>query len=372
MHADAIKEVMEFLKKDACKPNVVVMPDFFLDRLIHIESSLKNFLAEAEAVVKRKGGSIDNISQMDFRGGNAANTASALARLGARVTPIICTSKLGTQMLKLHFKRLNIDLSHIKICKKPSITTALEFNTENGKANVMLRDLGSLADFSPELLDERDFDALREADYVCVFNWAGTRRFGTELAEKTFRYVKKSGRGKTYYDTADPTPNNENISQLVKRVLQSKDLDILSVNENEAICYAKQVAGKFIESMQKGLAIEELAKESAKILASKISARLDLHTTHFSATFTNKKLVVVPAFKVRVLRATGAGDAWNAGNILGHASNLSDEARLMLANAVATYYISSADGRHPTRKQLLKFCERFSKNLKLWLYCITI
>jgi len=361
MHADAIKEVTEFLKKDACKPNVVVMPDFFLDRLIHIESNLKEFSEEAEAVVKRKGGSIDNISQTDFRGGNAANTASALALLGARVTPIICTSKFGKQMLKLHFKRLNVDLSHIKICKKPSITTALEFNTESGKANVMLRDLGSLSDFSLELLDESDFEAIREADYVCVFNWAGTRRFGTELAEKIFRYVKKSGRGKTYYDTADPTPNKEKIPKLVKKVLQSRDLDILSVNENEAICYAKHIATNFRGNVQKGLAIEELAKESAKILAAKISARLDLHTTLFSATFTKKKLVVVPAFKVRVLRATGAGDAWNAGNILGYASNLSDEARLMLSNAVAAYYISSADGRHPTRKQLLKFCENFLK-----------
>lgn len=361
MYVDAIKEVMESLKKHACKPNVVVMPDFFLDRLIHIESNLKKFSAEAEAVVKRKGGSIDNITQADFRGGNAANTASALARLGARVTPIICTSKLGAQMLKLHFKRLNVDLSHIKICEKPSITTALEFNTEGGKANVMLRDLGSLADFSPELLNEEDFEAIREADYVCVFNWAGTRRFGTELAEKTFRYVKKSGRGRTYYDTADPTPNREKIPRLVKKVLQSRDLDILSVNENEAICYAKQIAANFRENMQKGLAIEELAKESAKILASKISARLDLHTTLFSATFTKKKLVAVPSFKVKVLRATGAGDAWNAGNIFGYASNLSDEARLMLANAVAAYYISSADGRHPTRRQLLKFCENFLK-----------
>lgn len=169
--------------------------------------------------------------------------------------------------------------------------------------------------------------------------------------------MKDRGKGKTYYDTADPTPNRGKIPQLVERVLQSADLDILSVNENEAICYAEQIVHNFRRSGQKNLAIEELARESAKILASKIPARVDLHTTLFSATFRHKEIVAVPAFKVKVLRATGAGDAWNAGNILGYASNLSDEARLMLANAVAAFYISSADGRHPTRKQLLKFCQ---------------
>ncbi|MEM3577948.1 MAG: carbohydrate kinase family protein [Candidatus Bathyarchaeia archaeon] len=363
MRAEAIEEVVECLKKDFNGLNVVVMPDFFLDRLIYLEQDLKEFSIEVEAVMKRKGGSIDNIGQAEFRGGNAANTASALASLGARVTPIICTSKLGAFLLKFHFKRLNVDLSHIKICEKPSMTTALEFKTERGKANIMIRDLGSLADFSPQQLDEEDFNAIKEADYVCVFNWAGTRRFGTELAEKIFRYVKKRGKGKTYYDTADPTPNREKIPQLVKRVLQSRDLDILSVNENEAICYAEQVASELVKSAKRRLAIEELARKSAKILASKISAKVNLHTTLFSATFANKEMVAVPAFKVKVLRATGAGDAWNAGNILGYASNLSDEARLTLANAVAAYYISNVDGRHPTRKQLLRFCEKFKKSV---------
>jgi sugar/nucleoside kinase (ribokinase family) len=335
------------------------MPDFFLDRLICLDYDLKTFSRKVDDVIERKGGSIDNIGQMEFRGGNAANTASALASLGVSVTPIICTDKLGARLLKFHFERLNVDLSHVKTCEKPSITTALEFKTEGGKTNVMLRDVGSLADFGPELLDKEDFETLEEADYVCVFNWAGTRRFGTELAEEVFRHVKKIGRGKTYYDTADPTPNKKEIPKLVNRVLQGRDLDILSVNENEAKCYAKQLTGK-PKRMRKGLKVEELAKDSAKILASKISARVDLHATCFSATFTKKKFVVVPTFKVPVLRATGAGDAWNAGNILGDAFKLSDEGRLTLANAVAAYYISSHSGRHPTRKRLLKFCEKLN------------
>jgi sugar/nucleoside kinase (ribokinase family) len=61
---------------------------------------------------------------------------------------------------------------------------------------------------------------------------------------------------------------------------------------------------------------------------------------------------------VKVLRATGAGDAWDAGNILGDANALSDECRLALANAVAAYYISDPVGSHPTRRKLVRFIEK--------------
>jgi sugar/nucleoside kinase (ribokinase family) len=88
-----------------------------------------------------------------------------------------------------------------------------------------------------------------------------------------------------------------------------------------------------------------------------LPARIDLHTTAFSATFTNKNEVVVPAFKIKALRATGAGDAWNAGNIIGDGNALSDQCRLTLANAVAACYLSDPEGRHPTRQKLVKFIE---------------
>jgi sugar/nucleoside kinase (ribokinase family) len=95
--------------------------------------------------------------------------------------------------------------------------------------------------------------------------------------------------------------------------------------------------------------------EAARVLAKNLPARIDLHTTLFSATFTKKNEVAVPAFKDKTLRATGAGDAWNAGNIIGYGNNLSDECRLALANAVSAYYLSDIHGSHPTRQKLGKF-----------------
>lgn len=337
--------------------NLVVMPDFFLDRLITYEGNAKQLYNAVAKVARRKGGSIHGIKQTELRGGNAANTAAALAALGARVHPIINTSPLGLRLLRLYLEPLGVDLSHVKDYGEISLTTAFELTHRDERVNVMMSDLGSLQEFGPDDLIPEDLQLLREADYVCVFHWAGTRRWGTELAEKVFTHVKKEGKGKTYYDTSDPTPKKKEIPRLMNKVLLTNIVDILSVNENEALCYASRLDNK-VNILQQTLKPDELAKECARILTNKLSARIDLHTTTFAGSFTRKDEVIVPAFWVPVLRATGAGDAWNAGNIFGDALGLSDSCRLTLANAVAAYYISSPAGEHPTLPKLVDFCSK--------------
>jgi ribokinase len=363
---DVLRELKEFFKGQVEEFNVVVMPDFFLDRFLSLKWNIKAFSKNLLKVIQRKGGCINGIEQTDFRGGNAINTASALAALDVKVTPIVCTNTLGLQLLKFYLKSGKVDFSHVKIFDKASITTAMEFEIKGGKVNVMLRDVGALANFGPHHLSRDDFSVMENADYVCVFNWTGTRRFGTELAKTVFRHVKARGKGKTYYDSADPTTNKRKIPKLIKEVLQSKNIDILSVNENEAVCYASYLKRDEMKVSAKRLPFEELAKESARILAAHLSARVDLHTTDFSATFTKKDETIVPAFKVPVRRVTGAGDAWNAGNILGDAYGLSDGCRLALANAVAAYYISNPEKRHPTRGQLMKICDKLKMKTIKW------
>jgi ribokinase len=348
------KELQRFLEEKFRDCKAVVLPDFFLDRLINIEWGTDQFSDLISDVAKRKGGSLDGIPQVDLRGGNAINVASALASLDVRVTPIVCTSESGLQQIKYHFKNIPISTAHIKTLGKASITTALEFKNKDEKANVMLRDLGALADFGPDNLDERDYSLIENADYVCLFNWAGTLKFGTELAQAVFERAKRRGKCKTYYDTADPTPKAKETSNLMEKVLKTDKVDILSLNENETITYASLLDSDLKEK-QTRLGFAEFAMEAARVLAKFVPARIDLHTTEFSATLKGKLEVAVPTFRVKVLRATGAGDAWNAGNILGDHNGLSDECRLMLANAVAASYLSDPDGLHPTREKLANF-----------------
>ena len=347
-------ELEDFTKKKHKECKVTVLPDFFLDRLINLDCNPAEFSSLIGDVVNHKGGSLDGIPQNDLHGGNAVNVALALARLGAEVTPIVCTSEQGLQQMKFYFKDTAVDISHVKIKDRGSITTALEFKEKDAKANVMLRDLGALADFGPSDLSEVDYALMNNADYTCLFNWAGTLKHGTQLAEGVFDRAKKRGTCKTYYDTADPTPNGIAIPDLMEKILKSSLIDILSLNENEAIVYASLLDKNLNEKKEK-LTFAELAMEAARVLSKHLHARIDLHTTAFSATLKGKTEVVAPTFKVKVLRATGAGDAWTAGNIIGDHNGLSDQSRLVLANAIAACYISDPDGQSPTWKKLRNF-----------------
>jgi sugar/nucleoside kinase (ribokinase family) len=360
---NSVNSLLSWLQKLQFKQfRVVVMPDFFFDRFVQYDRDFGQFSKEALEVVRRKGGSIDNVKQANSRGGNAANTAAALATLGASVYPIIETDNFGAMLLRHFLEPLGVNLTHVKTEGKASVTTALEFKQDSNKVNLMLRDTGSLADFGPKNLTSKDYQLLTMADVVCVFNWAGTHRYGTDLAETVFGYVKTKGKGKTYYDTADPTPNKDKIPALIKRVLLKDLVDVLSLNENEAVQYATYTSPKQVATLRKKQKkLENLALKCATILAEHLSARIDLHTTAYSATIhKNKKPQIVPSFKVKVLQATGAGDAWNAGNLYADQQGFSTKARLAFANAVAAYYVSNSNAMHPTLSQLKSFLKNAS------------
>jgi len=357
-----VTDLLRCLKsKSSVAFKVVVLPDFLLDRLVTYDGDIEQLSRVLEEVARRKGGTVHGVRQIELRGGNAANTASALAALGARVYPIISTSPLGLHILRFYLEPFGIDLSHMKTSGALALTTALEFTYRKERVNVMMSDLGSLPEFGLKDLTSEDFKLFREADYVSVFHWSGTLRWGTELAEGVFCHVKERGRGKTYFDSADPTPKKEGIPKLVKTVFLRNLVDIFSINENEAFLYASQLSRR-AKGLKRALKPKQLAMECARILAQKLPVRVDLHTSTFAGSFTDKSEAIVPAFSVPVLRATGAGDAWNAGNIIGNALALPDTCRLTFANAAAAYYISSPTGEHPTLPKLIEFCSKQFEN----------
>ena len=340
------KKLSDFLSKASVNVNVVVMPDFYLDHFIALDASLTKFVSEVSRISRRGGGNWPYVSQYFLRGGNAANTASALARLGAQASLITRTSEFGAKMLELFLKPVGVDLSLVKSDGEAAITAALELKYRGRRVNVMINDPGSVADFGPERLSEEDVERICGADYVCVFNWSQNRR-GTELAEHVFSLVKECGVGKTFFDTGDPTHKLSDVPEMVDRVLRRDLVDIFSLNENEAIHYAT-AADPALKRRLKEMPLPLAAREAASYLARELSSRIDLHTAEFSASFLEDEVFEAVALPVEPLRATGAGDAWNAGDIVGDALGLNHLERLLLANAVAAFYISDLEGRHPT------------------------
>jgi ribokinase len=332
---------------------VVVMPDFYFDHFVFYDGTFKSLQQMIADVANQGGGNIPLTTQSVLRGGNAINCASALAALGAQVYFIGRTNELGLQLLKYYFPQENVDLSGVKTDGELALTVALEAKADGRKSNVMLNYPASVSDFGPESITKEDWEKILYADMVCCFNWLQNKK-GTKLAEAVFRKTKAEGAGKTYFDTCDPSSRRNDIGEVMTGVLKKPFVDIFGVNESEACWYAAHIS-KSISKRRQTEDLKKLALEASALLYKTLRMRIDLHTTEYSCSFSQENRFVAPGFDVKVKRVTGAGDSWNAGNIVGELAGLPHIERLLLANATAAYYIQDEAGKHATRQNIVDF-----------------
>src|SRR5712692_4974469 len=140
--------------------SVVVLNDFFLDRIIKIQdlAVLYKQILEKTSL----GGSIRGVPQLDIKGGNATNVAHALAKLGCPVSLITVADKTSSHILKETFSEFH-KASLFLIDGKPGRTTSLELNNNGYVVNIMLSDLGDNENFGPDKLGLKEQVALKEA-----------------------------------------------------------------------------------------------------------------------------------------------------------------------------------------------------------------
>ncbi|MEM2896874.1 MAG: carbohydrate kinase family protein [Candidatus Bathyarchaeia archaeon] len=348
---------MKALEETKANPKVTLMPDFFLDHFILLEEPVNHFFNRIIKSAKRGGGNRPFIKQIIFKCGNATNTGFALAGLGASVYLIVKTDGLGYILLKHFAKNTKIDLSHVKVNGEIALTSSLEFIFKGKSVNVMLNAPGSVSSFGFDELNQKDKELIKNSDFVCAFNWAQNLK-GTNLIKKVFSLLKNSGEGKSYLDTGDPSYRKADLGKLINEVMKKSIVDILSVNENEALQYASHFDRRILKCK---LELEEKAFLSARILHERLKIRVDLHTKKYSASFINGKSHIVPSFEVKALRVTGAGDVWNAANIYGEFLKLKPEERLLIANAAACSYVSSRRIGSINLENLIKFLRKAIK-----------
>jgi sugar/nucleoside kinase (ribokinase family) len=127
-----------------------LLPDFFVDHFVYIKNK-DAAIKKISDIYEQNGGNIPNISQNIKQGGNAANTALALQKLGINSHLICKTDKFGFYLLKYFLGRYGVKLTNVKTDGELAITTALEFGDSH--VNVMMGDTGSVANFSFEYLE---------------------------------------------------------------------------------------------------------------------------------------------------------------------------------------------------------------------------
>lgn len=307
---------------------VTVLPDLYVDAICPVppwrESSRR-----LGRIAARGGGNLP-VGPIHVKpGGNAANTALALARLGATVRLIARTDHLGLHLLTQAAHGLPLDLSGVRIGPTSSATLALE----SPAANLMLSHSGPLADFGPAQITPADWDNLRASDAVALVNWSQNQR-GTPLLAALARRLGDSGPF-LFFDSGDPSHRGAHVRDLVAGQGWWRNVGAFGMNENELAWFAP--AARAAEARDPDLMVER-----AQRLALRLGTRIDLHARTWAATVTGTTVVREPALATPARRLTGAGDAWNAGAIAGQLLGLSPRRRLRLAHKVATAYVTAA------------------------------
>lgn len=310
------------------RTRAVVLPDLYVDALAFLPPWAKTG-RRLGAIARRGGGNLP-VDAIEFKlGGNAANLAVALARLGAQVDLIAHTDELGHGLLQRAAAGTDLRTEGVRVGDKGSASLVLEC----GSSNVMLSHAGPVQNFGPEQLTAEDWRRIESADVVALVNWAQNSR-GTALLRKL---SSRLARRDTilYLDTGDVRHRGLDVPALRSDRAAWKGVSAFGMNQNE------------LGAFTRGTSVEH-----AQVLADELGTRIDLHTRQWAASVTGNSAVQVAAGRSPARRLTGAGDAWNAGNLAGYLLQLGDRQRLGLAHRVATRYVTGSSGLPPTAQEV--------------------
>jgi ribokinase len=331
--------------------NIVVLPDFFLDRIIKINSKDELFRAITNKTTIG-GGSIRGVNTFDIKGGNAVNVAYCLATMGFSVTLFTVADNIGASILRTVFSKFGESVNLQIRSGRQGSTTSFEFHENEGtNANVMISDVGDNQNFGPEMIStQTDIETISSAKSIVLTNWASNFK-GTDLANYLFT---NSPNAFHFLDPADIETRKEEFRDTLKNL--SNSIDVLSINENECTSLIK--ACNLDSKLSLDFEDIDNVRQAANLLSSEFELQIDLHTRIGGAWSDGEGIQFVKSFDVVPKKLTGSGDCWDAADILGHLSHLDANERLLFSNAYASLYVSRSGFEPPTIDEAVDFAQK--------------
>ncbi len=281
-------------------------------------------------------------------GGSAANTCVALSRLGVRTELLTCVSEdaIGEYIFE-KLKEFNVGSN---LCRKVDN----KFQTQVAVVETILKDNQSILyrNNSCDLqLNQNDIDNINFQDYTAVFI-SGTALSSNPSRDAVFFASQKAKQiGIPQIIDLDYRPYNwesdEIKSNIYKKIMSEMDIIIgndlefnIADNSNEGF----QLAKSFI-------------KEKPSIIIYKMGE-------NGSRVITKENELNFGIFKVKAIKPTGAGDAFNGGFISSILQRFSLEDSIKRASACAAIVVTrvGCSSAMPTLKEVNDFMSKNSFN----------
>jgi ribokinase len=343
--------MFEKLKQLNFEGNIVVLPDFFLDRFIKI-NSIDDLFRMIKSKTTIGGGSIRGVNTFDVKGGNAVNVAYCLAKMGLSVTLFTVADNIGASILRSIFSKFGKRINLLIKNGKHGSTTSFEFHDND--ANVMISDVGDNKNFGPELISlPSDLEIIKSAKSIVLTNW-GSNIKGTDLVYHLFTNSPKSFH---FLDPADIETRKEEFRDTLKNL--SYAIDVLSINQNECTSLLKACNPESQLSLD--LNDIENVKIAVRTLSAEFGLKIDLHTRIGAAWSDGKAVVFVNSFDTVPKKLTGSGDCWDSADLVGYFVGLDTTERLLFSNAYASLYIGKKEFEPPTIAEAVEFIQTQSQ-----------
>lgn len=279
-------------------------------------------------------------------GGAPMNTIVGVARLGVKAGAIAAVGDdfFGRFILG-EFEKNSVDTSRVKIKKGVRTTLAFIVNDPvKGWLCIFYRSPW-LKHTSDSLLSPKDIDYgyISKARILHVSGFALSRNPARQAVMEAVKHAKNSGVNVSFDPTLRPDVwRSETIlRKTYAQMLRSADIATFSREE------ARFIFGTGNPSR----VAEKALKYGVKIVGVKLGARGSfLKARNGPGTYA-------PAFKIRAVDATGAGDGWNAGLLVGLCKGLDVEQCARVANAVGALVVTKpgAITALPSRDDLNRF-----------------
>jgi len=279
-------------------------------------------------------------------GGAPMNTIVGVARLGVTAGAIAAVGDdfFGRFILN-EFKKNNVDVSHVKIKKGVRTTLAFIVNDPvKGWVCIFYRSPW-LKHTSDSLLSPKDIDYnyVSKARILHVSGFALSQNPARQAIIKAVKHAKNSGVEISFDPTLrfDVWRSEAVLRKTYAQMLRFADIATFSREEANFI---------FGTSNPKKVA-EKALKYGIRIVGVKLGAQ---------GSFVKARdgpEIYTPAFKVKAVDATGAGDGWNAGLLVGLCKGLDIEQCAKVANAVGALVVTKpgAITALPSRYDLNRF-----------------